>query len=341
MLSVLVCDRGGNLGLGSMRRRDFIALLGGAAWPYAVRAEQSARPVVGFLSARSAGESAGVLAGFRQGLREAGFVEGQNLAVEYRWAEGRYDRLPALAADLVHRKVAAIFAAGGTPAVIAAKAATAAIPIVVTSSDLVGFGLVASLSRPGGNVTGVSLFAATIWGKQIDLLKQVLPKARIIALLVNPANPGTPFYVNGAAAAGRAQGIEVPVIRAESAATLDEAFVSLAKLRADGLVVPAEAYFDSHRDRIVALSAQHSVAGCYPWREYAEAGGLMSYGTSLPDAYRQAGIYVGRILKGEKPADLPVVQPTTFEFVINLKTAKTLGLEVPAPLLALADAVIE
>ena len=325
-----------------MRRRDFIAATAGAvAAPGAAWAERSGPPLVGVLSARAAAESAGVIAGFRRGLREAGFVEGENVAIAYRWAEGRYDRLPALAKDLLSRNVAAIFAAGGPPAAFAAKGATTTVPVVVVSSDPVRLGLVASLARPGGNITGVSLFAPTIWGKQLDLLKQVVPKARVIAVLINPANPNAAIYAGEAAAAGRALGIEVPVLKASSAESLGQAFAALARLGAAGLVVPAEAYFDSRRDRIVALAAQHAVAGCYPWREYAMAGGLMSYGNNLPDAYRQAGNYVGRVLKGEKPADLPVVQPTAFDFVVNLKTAKALGLAIPATLLALADDVIE
>jgi putative ABC transport system substrate-binding protein len=340
---VFLLDRCGNLGLAFMRRRDFIGGVSGAAaaWPFATRAEQSALPLVGLLSARSPSESAGVVAGFRQGLREVGFDEERNVAITYRWAEGHYDRLPALADDLVRRRVAVIFAAGGPPAAFAAKTATTTIPVVIVSSDPVRLGLVASLARPGGNITGVSLFAPTIWGKQLDLLKQVLPKARVIAVLINPTNPNAAIYANEAAAAGRVLGIEVPVLKASTGEGLAQAFASLAKLGAGGLVVPAEGYFDSRRDRVVALSAQHSIAGCYPWREYAVTGGLMSYGNNLPHAYRQAGNYVGRILKGEKPADLPVVQPTTFDFVVNLKTAKALGLTIPASLLALADDVIE
>jgi putative ABC transport system substrate-binding protein len=282
-----------------------------------------------------------VVAAFRRGLREAGFVEGQNLVIEFRWAEGRYDRLPALADDLVGRKVAVLIAVGGPASAFAAKAATSTIPIVFITSDPVQLGLVDNLNRPGGNITGVSLFSQTIWAKRLDLLKQLVPTATVIALLVNPSNPDAGIYSKEAVTAGSALGIRIPLLKASSEHDLGEAFASLAKLGAGGLVVPADAFFDTQRERIVELSARYSVIGSYPWREFAVAGGLMSYGTSLPDSYRQAGNYGGRILKGEKPADLPIVQPTKFELVINLATAKTLGLTVPSSLLAFADEVIE
>jgi putative tryptophan/tyrosine transport system substrate-binding protein len=326
-----------------MKRREFITLLGGAAvtWPLAARAQQ-AMPLMGFLSSRSPGESAGVVAAFRQGLTETGFVEGQNLAIAFRWAEGRYDRLPALAAELVGLRVAVLYAAGGPPAALAAKAATAAIPIVFSAdSDPVGLGLVASLNRPGGNVTGMSLFASDLWAKNVELLKELVPTASVMAYLVNPSSPNVANYLKGAAEAASALGIDIHLLNASTEHELDEAFASLAKLRAGGLIVPNEPFLDSQRERITALATRYAVPALYNLREYVVAGGLASYGPSLPDSYRRAAMYAGRILKGEKPADLPVQVPTKFEFVINLKTAKTLGLIVPPTLLARADEVIE
>jgi putative ABC transport system substrate-binding protein len=299
-------------------------------------------PAIGFLSSRSPGESANVLAAFREGLRETGFVEGQNVAIAFRWAEGRYDRLPALAAELVGLRVTTLFAAGGPPAALAAKAATSTIPIVFSAvAEPVQSGLVASLSRPGGNVTGMSNVASELWAKNIQMLKELVPTAAMIGYLVNPSTPNSEFYLKGAAAGSSVIGIDVRVLKASTEPELDEAFASLVKLGAGGLVVPNEPFFDSKRDRIVALSARYSVATIYTIREYALAGGLMSYGPSLSDSYRKAATYLGRILKGEKPADLPVQQPTKFEMVINLKTAKALGLTVPPTLLARADEVIE
>jgi putative ABC transport system substrate-binding protein len=327
-----------------MRRREFITLIGGAAaaWPLAARAQQPAMPVIGFLSSRAPGESANVLAAFREGLREAGFVEGQNLAIAFRWAEGRYDRLPALAADLVSLRVAAIFAAGGPPSAFAAKAATSEIPIVFSAvNDAVSMGLVASFNRPGGNVTGMSLIASELWAKGFQLLKELVPTVTIIAYLVNPTNPSIENYLKGAIAGASVRGIDVHVLNASSELDLDEVFASLEKLGAGGLIVPNEPFFDSQRDRIVALSARYAVPAIYSIREYVVAGGLLSYGASLSDSYHRAAVYLGRVLKGEKPADLPVQQPTRFELVINLKTAKALGLTVPPTLLATADEVIE
>jgi putative ABC transport system substrate-binding protein len=327
-----------------VRRREFITLLGGAAagWPLLARAQQAAMPMIGFLSSRSPGESAGVVAAFRQGLGEAGFVEGQNLVIAFRWAEGHYDRLPVLAAELVHLRVAALFAAGGPPSALAAKAATSTIPVVFSAvSDPVRLGLVPSLNRPGGNVTGMSFLNAEIIGKSAQLLKEMVPAAAEIAFLVNPSGPSAEIYAKEAPAAARALGIRVPVLDASTEQDLDKAFASLGKIGADGLVVPAEPFFDSQRDRIVVLAARSAVPMMSNLREYVVAGGLMSYGASLPDCYRRAGIYVGRVLKGENPVDLPVMQPTKFDLVINLTTAKALGLTIPPNLLATADEVIE
>ena len=326
-----------------MRRREFIAGLGGmAAWPITAAAQQLAMPMIGFLSSRAPGESANVLAAFRDGLRETGFVEGQNLAIAFRWAEGHYDRLPALAADLVKLRVAALFAAGGPPSAFAAKAATSTIPIVFSAvNDAVSLGLAASYNRPGGNVTGMSLIAWEMWAKGFELLKEVVPAATVIAYLVNPTNPGVENYLKGSTAGASVPGIKVHVLKASTENDLQEAFASLQSLRADGLIVPNEPFFDSQRDRIVALSARHAVPAIYSIREFVVAGGLLSYGTSLSDSYRRAAVYLGRVLKGEKPADLPVQLPTKFELVINLKTARTLGLTIPPTLLARADEVIE
>jgi putative tryptophan/tyrosine transport system substrate-binding protein len=325
-------------------RREFITLLGSAAaaWPRAARAQQAAMPVVGFLSSRSPGESADSVAAFREGLREAGFVEGQNLLIAFRWAEGRYDRLPALASDLVDLRVALLFAAGGSPSALAAKAATSKIPIVFSASnDPVSLGLISSLSRPGGNITGMSAFNWELGPKRLELLKELVPRATIIAYLVNPMNPIAETELKAALAAASALGIQLHVLNASTEQDLDAAFAAVGTRRADGLVVAGEPFFDSQRDRLVALSSRHAVAACYAWREYVVAGGLMSYGTSLIESYREAGIYAGRILKGEMPAALPVMQPTKFRLVLNHKTAKALGLTVPPALLARADEVIE
>jgi len=326
-----------------MKRREFMALLGGAAvtWPLPARAQQP-MPVMGFLSTRSPDESAGVFAAFQQGLRETGFVERQNLTLALRWAEGRYDRLPALAAELADLRVAVIYSAGGSPAALAAKAATSAIPIVFAAvNDPVGLGLVASLNRPGGNITGMSLFASDLWAKNVELLKELVPTAGVMAYLVNPSSPNVETYLRGAAQAATAMRIDIHVLKASTERELDEAFESLARLRADGLIVPNEPYLDFQRDRIASLAERYAIPALYNLREYVTAGGLASYGPSLPDSYRRAAMYAGRILKGEKPSDLPVQVPTKFEFVINLKTAKTIGITIPPTLLARADEVIE
>jgi putative ABC transport system substrate-binding protein len=325
------------------RRRDFIKAIAASAvaWPLAGRAQQSV-PLIGFLSSRSPSESANVVAAFRQGLRETGFVEGQNLAIAFRWAEGQYDRLPALAAELVGLRVAALYAAGGPPAALAAKAATSTIPVVFSAaSDPVDVGLVASLNRPGGNVTGMSLFAAELWAKNVEMLKEFVPTATVMAYLVNPSTPNLATYLKGAAEAASVLGVDIQLLHASRESEIDQAFASLTRLRVGGLVVPNEPYLDSQRNKITALAAGHAIPALYNLREYVTAGGLVSYGPSLPDTYRRSAAYVGRILKGEKPADLPVQVPTKFELVINLKTAKALGLAVPPTLLARADEVIE
>ena len=327
-----------------MKRRHFIRLLGGAAasWPLAARAQQPAMPVIGFLSSRSPGESAGVVAAFRQGLGEAGFTDGRNAFIAFRWAEGHYDRLPALAAELVELGVTVLFTAGGPPSAFAAKAATQTIPIVFSAAiDPDRIGLVASLNRPGGNVTGMSIFPSEVAAKTVQLLKELLPAATLFGYLVNPANPGADLYANEASNAAKALGIVVHVLNASTEHNLDEAFVSLKELSASGLAVPAEPFFDSQRDRIVALAARQAVPVIYSLREYAVAGGLMSYGASLPDSYRRIAMYVGRILRGEKPSALPVMQATKFDLVLNMKTAKALGLTFPITLLGRADEVIE
>ena len=325
-----------------MRRREFITLLGGAAvaWPLAARAQQAAMPVIGFLQTGAPGATAHMTAAFHRGLKEAGYVEGQNVEVVYRYADGQYDRLPTLVADLVRRQVALI-GAFGPPAAQAAKAATTTIPIVFTSIDPVKSGLVASLNRPGGNATGVNVLATDLEGKRLELLGELASASAPVAVLINPkaeyAEQQAKDLQEGAHRIGR----QILILNASSERDIDNAFRTLIARQAAGLLVAADPFFLSRREQLIALASYHGIPAIYEWREYALAGGLMTYGTSITDSYRQAGVYVGRILKGEKPIDLPVMQPTKFELVINLKTAKALGLTIPDKLLALADEVIE
>jgi putative ABC transport system substrate-binding protein len=315
-------------------------ILGGAMTAArAVGAQQKAMPVIGFLGIGSSGPNAPSVAAFHQGLHETGYVEGQNLAIEYRWAEGSSDRLPALAADLVGRKVDVIVTQGGTLPALAAKGATSTIPIVFTGGDPVEQGLVASFARPGGNLTGFTFFLVELVPKRLELLTELVPEARVIALLVNPRSPSN--WLGDVQQAARTKGVQLPILKAATESEIDAAFASLVELHADALLVGPNPFFNDRREQLVALAARHALPTSYEWRESVAAGGLISYGPSRTAAYRQVGTYVGKILKGAKPADLPVQQPTTFELVVNLNTAQALGLTIPPSILARADEVIE
>jgi putative ABC transport system substrate-binding protein len=329
--------------MASLRRREFIGLAGGAAaWPLAVQAQQPAMPVIGFLDPRSPHTMAGRVRGFRQGLKEAGYVEGENLAIEFRWAEGQFDRLPALATELVRRQVVVIVAAN-TPSALAAKAVTPTIPIVFNvAADPVRLGLVASLARPGGNSTGINFLGGELNAKRLELLRELVPGAARVAVLVNPANATNAERTSrDAEAAARAMGLQIQVLNASTSRDINSAFATFVRERPDALFVGNDAFFTSRRVQLVHLATRHSIPASYFTREFAEAGGLMSYGSNQSDNYRQVGVYAGHILKGANPADLPVVQSSKFELVINAETARTLGVIVPPTLLATADEVIE
>jgi putative ABC transport system substrate-binding protein len=327
-----------------MRRREFITLIGGgaAAWPLSAHTQQPAMPVVGFLDAGSVAERADVVAAFRKGLAEAGFVEGQNVTLEFRWAENQYDQLPVLAADLVRRRVDVIAATGG-PAALAAKPASATIPIVFRiAADPIAAGLVASLSRPGSNVTGVTTLNLEVGPKRLEFLHELIPSATIMAALVNPTNPSNAEILSSdLQATARLFGLQLHLLHASSDADIDAVFATVTEQRAGGLVIGTDAFFTNRTERLAALALRYHIPTIYQWREFVAAGGLMSYGGSAPDSYRLAGVYTGRILKGERPADLPVQQATKLEIFINLKTAKALGLKIPEELLVIADEVIE
>ena len=331
-----------------MNRREFITLIGGAAaapsmfWPRLASAEQATMPVIGFLSSRSPAESSHLVAAFRAGIQAGGYVEGQNVAIEYRWAEGQYDRLPALAADLVRRGVAVLATTGGEPSALAAKAATSTIPIVFTvGGDPVKIGLVASLNRPGGNATGVSLLTTVPEAKRLGLLYELVPNAALIGVLINPNYQGAEAQSREVQDAARAIDRRIEIATAGNDRQLEAAFGTLVQQHADALLVGADPFFGTRRDRIIALAAQFKLPAMYQFRDYPVAGGLMSYGINITDGYRQVGVYTGQVLKGAKPADLPIHQSIKFEFIINLKSAKALGLQIPDKLIALADEVIE
>jgi putative ABC transport system substrate-binding protein len=327
-----------------MRRRDFIKTIIGsaAAWPLVARAQQQAMPLIGFLSARSPAEAASDLAAFRQGLGQAGYFEGKNVAIEYRWAEEHYDRLPGMAAELVVRQVAVIAATGGEPSGLAAKAATTTIPIVCTlGGDAVAAGLVAQLNRPGGNITGVTIIGIEMGPKRVELAHKLVPNAGMFAMLINSKFPMALAEMGEMQAAARSLGLQMTVVDASDGSEIEAAFAVLARDKASALIVNTDPLLLGQREQIVQLAARYKIPTLYFLREFVDAGGLMSYGPNIHNGYRQAGIYVGRILKGEKVGELPVVQPTKFDLVINLRTARTLGLEIPTVLLVLADEVIE
>jgi putative ABC transport system substrate-binding protein len=326
-----------------MKRREFLALLGGAAagWPRAARAQQPAMPVIGYLSTLSEAQGSHMLAAFRRGLGEVGFVDGRNLTIEFRWAEGRFDRLPGMAAELVRRPVDLLLAQA-PPAALSAKAATTTIPVVfVVGFDPVASGLVASLSRPGGNATGMTLMSLPIGEKRLEMLRELAPKSSVIGMLVNPLTPDAVPEIGSVQRAAQSLGLQLRMFTASTASEINAAFAGMAEQRPDALLVGTDPFFVDRRADLVARAAQLRVPAIYPFREFTAAGGLVSYGSNIANSYRQAGIYAGRILKGAKPADLPVMQPTTFELVINLRTANALGIEIPATLHARSDEVIE
>jgi putative ABC transport system substrate-binding protein len=325
-----------------MRRREFITLVGGAtAWPL-LAGSQPAQPTVGFLGAPSSASYVKNVAAIHQGLKEAGYVEGANVTIEYRWADGQYDRLPALASELVERRVALIVTIGGAPSVVAAKNATSTIPIVFNmTADPVQLGLVASLNRPGGNITGIAILGVALEAKRLEILRELVPTAKIIGVLVNPKNPQIEIQTNELAAASRTAGQEIIQLKASNNLEIDAAFEALADRRVGAVIIGQDTFFTSQTAQFAALARRYAIPAISPWREHVTAGILISYGASITDGYHQAGVYAGRVLKGEKPANLPVVQPTKFEMVINLKTAKALALTVPPSLLAQADEVIE
>jgi putative tryptophan/tyrosine transport system substrate-binding protein len=346
VVSSLYCMHTTSGGRGRMaiqiRRRELILGGAAAAWPLAARAQRPAMPVVGFLGAPSAAPYARYVAAVHQGLKEVNYIEHQNVAMEYRWADGQYDRLPAMASDLVSRRVAVIIPIGGAPATMAAKAATSTIPIVFNmGADPVQLGFVANLNRPGGNITGVAMMTLEIERKRLELLHELAPSSASIAVLLNPSNAQAQSQESGAQAAARVVGRKVLVLKASTEHEIVDAFATLARERAGALLIGADTFFTSQATLFVVLTARYSIPTIYPFKSYVDAGGLISYGSSLLDAYRQTGVYAGRVLKGEKPADLPILQPTKFELVINLKIAKAVGIAIPPTLLARADEVIE